>query len=392
MNRPLENITILDLTRLLPGPMCTLHLADLGADVIKIEDPVSGDYARAVPPFQKNISKFFLAINRNKRSLTLDIRKEEGKTIFLELAKKADVIVESFRPGVVDKLGIGYEIIKKINPKIIYCSITGYGQTGPYSQLAGHDLNFLAYAGVIKQGPRSKGIPSIPNIQIGDLIGGTACGAMSILAAILQQKIQGKGQYLDVSIMDGLLAHSVVGMSNIKSEEIFGIDLSDMLNGLLHCYQLYPTKDNRYMALAALEYKFWERFCRALDRDDLIIKHLDRGDQSEEVYEILIEIFKTKTLDEWVDHFKDVDCCISPVLTMEEAISQTHTSARGIVVDHKHPYEGIVRQLAFPVKFSDFDFEVYQTAPLLGEHSNSILEGLGIKNEERSKLQQKGVI
>ena len=392
MNGPLENIIILDLTRLFPGPMCTLHLADLGADVIKIEDPGTGDYARAVPPFQKNISKFFLAINRNKRSLTLDIRKEEGRAIFMELAKKADVIVESFRPGVVDKLGIGYDQIKQINSQIIYCSITGYGQTGPYSHLAGHDLNFLAYAGIIKSAPKSKGIPAIPNFQIGDLIGGTACGAMSILAAILQQKLQGKGQYLDVSIMDGLLAHSVVGMSNINSEETFGIDLSDMLNGLLHCYQLYPTKDHRYMALASLEYKFWERFCKALDRDDLISRHLDRGADSEEVHETLVDIFLKKTQKEWIHHFKEIDCCISPILTMKEAMNQAHTLEREMVIEHPHPYEGLVRQLAFPVKFSEFNFEVYRPAPLLGEHTVDVLKEINISNEELSELQKKRIV
>ncbi len=392
MNRPLENITILDLTRLLPGPMCTLHLADLGADVIKIEDPEGGDYARVVPPFQKSISKFFLAINRNKRSLSLDIRTEEGRSIFYELAKTADVIVESFRLGGVDKLGGGYQKIKQINPTIVYCSITGYGQTGPYSNLAGHDLNFLAYSGVIKAGPKSNDVPSIPNIQVADLIGGTSCGAMSILAAILQQKTQGKGQYLDVSIMDGLLSHSVVGFSNIKSEEIFGIDLSDMLNGLLHCYQLYPTKDKRYMALAALEYKFWERFCKALGRDDLVSRHLDRGERSDEVYGILIEVFKEKTLSEWVEYFKDIDCCISPVLTVEEAICQKQAIERGIVIEDSHSSEGVVSQLSFPVKFSNFDFKIYRSAPLLGEHSDSILENLGVSKEKRLGLKQKGII
>ena len=392
MNKPLENIKILDLTRLLPGPMCTLHLADLGANVIKIEDPLAGDYARAVPPFQKNISKFFLAINRNKRSLTLDLKKKEGKKVFFELAKKADVVIESFRPGVVDKLGIGYKEIQQINPSIVYCSITGYGQTGPYSQLAGHDLNFLAYAGVIKPTPRSNGLPSIPNIQIGDLIGGTACGAMSIMAAILQQKTQGIGQYLDVSIMDGLLSHSVVGMSNIKSEELFGVDLSDMLNGLLHCYQLYPTKDKRYMALAALEYKFWERFCKALGREDLIARHLERGDGSDEVYESLIEIFKGKTMLEWVDHFNGVDCCLSPVLTIEEALEQPHVKDRELVLEHQHSQEGLVSQFSFPVKFSNYKFDIYQPAPILGEHTNAILKELGYQNDEVLKLKQDGIV
>ena len=392
MNKPLSNITILDLTRLLPGPMCTLHLADLGADVIKIEEPSIGDYARVVPPFQKKLSKFFLAINRNKRSVTLDVKKEKGKKIFLELAKNADVIVESFRPGIMDKLGIGYNEIQSINPRIVFCSITGYGQTGPYSHLAGHDLNFLAYTGALKTGPKSNEAPAIPNIQIGDLIGGTASAAMSIMAALIQQKTQGVGQYLDVSIMDGLLSHSVIGVSNINSKEIFGLDLSDLLTGLLHCYQLYPTKDGRYMALAALEYKFWERFCNALSREDLISRHLDRGEESNEVYDILVSIFKDKTMLEWVEFFKDVDCCLSPVLTIEEALDQSQVQDRGLIVDHFHEQEGLVSQFVFPVKFSKTKFEVYQSAPLLGEHNDFIFGELGYSKDEIMNLNKEGVI
>ena len=392
MSGPLENITILDLTRLLPGPMCTLHLADLGADVIKIEEPGTGDYARAVPPLQKTISKFFLTINRNKRSITLDLRKEKGKELFMKLAEKADVIVESFRPGVVEKLGVGYEAVKAINPSIVYCSITGYGQTGPFSGLAGHDLNFLAYSGIIKPAPKSSGTPAIPNFQIGDLIGGTACAAMSIMASILQQKLQGVGQYLDVSIMDGLIAHSVVGLSNINSEAEFGIDLSDMLNGLLNCYNLYRTKDNRYMALAALEFKFWDRFCTAIERDDLKSRHMDQGENAAEVFSILTNIFSSRTQQEWVDHFENVDCCISPVLTIQEAIDNTHTQNRGVVHEAIHPTEGPLRYLGFPVKFKESPLGSSTHAPALGEHTAEVFQALGYNADALKLLKDEGVL
>ena len=373
-NYPLKGITVLDLTRLLPGPMCTLHLADMGANVIKIEDPVVGDYARSVPPIQKNTSKFFLSINRNKRSVALDLRKEENREVFLELARNADVVVESFRPGVVDKMGIGYEMVKKVNPSIVYCSITGYGQTGPYSHLAGHDLNFMGYAGVIKKAPRSNGVPGIPNFQLGDIVGGSFGATMSILAALLQQKLQGVGQYLDVSILDGLLSHNSVAAANKDSKELLGFDTSDMLNGMLHCYNIYPTKDDRYMVLAALEYKFWERFCTAVDREDLKGKHMAAGEEGTAVFSALEELFASKSQQEWVEYFQGTDCCVTPVLTIQEAMKNEQIVSRNMVRTSSDPVEGEITQFSFPVRFSEFEFEIYRNAPLLGEDTEEVLK------------------
>ena len=377
-NLPLAGITVLDLSRLLPGPMCTLHLADLGADVIKIEDPLTGDYARSVPPIQKKTSKFFLSINRNKRSVALDLRKEESREVFLKLAKSVDVVVESFRPGVLEKNGLGYEQVKKANPSIIYCSITGYGQTGPYRDRAGHDLNFSGYTGAIKQAPGSSGTPAIPNFQLGDIVGGTFSATMSILAALVQQKLQGVGQYLDVSIMDGLLSHNVVAAANVDSKSLLGHDTSDMLNGMLHCYNIYPTKDDRFMVLAALEYKFWDRFCTAIERDDLREKHMVSGDEGEAVFSALEALFGSKTQVEWVDHFNGVDCCVSPVLTIQEAMNNEQTLSRNMVRKTTDPIEGEVTQFSLPVKFSAFDFEVYRNAPQLGEHTEEVFREFGI--------------
>ena len=373
MKKPLDGIRVLDLSRLLPGPMCTLHLADLGADVIKIEDPVAGDYARSVPPIQNKTSKFFLSINRNKRSVALDLRKEEGKATFLKLAKTADVIVESYRPGIVDTIGIGYEAVKKVNPSIVYCSITGYGQTGPYSKLAGHDLNFTGYSGTIKRAPGSTGKPAIPNFQLGDIVGGTFGATTTILAALLQQKLQGVGQYLDVAILDGLVAHNSVAAANKDSKELLGFDTSDMLNGMLHCYNIYPTKDDRYMVLAALEYKFWERFCTAVDREDLKGKHMAAGEEGVAAYSALEELFGSKSQEEWVVHFRGTDCCVTPVLNIQEAMSNEQILSRNMVRTTSDPIEGETTQFSFPVKFSEFEFEVYRNAPQLGEHTEEVL-------------------
>ncbi|MBW8049266.1 MAG: CoA transferase [Cytophagales bacterium] len=398
--KPLHGVRIVDLTRLLPGPMCTLHLADMGADVIKIEDTKMGDYARSIPPMQKKNSSFFLAVNRNKRSVALDLAKEEGRQVFLKLSETADVIVESFRPGVVKKLGIDYETIKKVNPKIIYCSISGYGQTGPYRDKAGHDLNYCSNAGIIKPvgsrqlavGNRQTPVPSIPNFQIGDIVGGSLNAAMGILAALIQQKTTGVGQYIDVSIFDGVLAHSVTALAHLKSIERLGFDTSDMLNGALHCYNIYETKDSRYIALAALEFKFWERFCEAVGRDDLTDSHMVSGDEAEKVYKELSELFKTKTLEQWMDHFKDIDCCISPVLSLSETIKNEQVVARNTVVIKEHPEEGDVIQFSLPLKFSSFEFEIKKPAPLHGEHTEEVLADLGYSKRKIEEWKIKNII
>ncbi|MFH1320275.1 MAG: CaiB/BaiF CoA-transferase family protein [Bacteroidota bacterium] len=405
--KPLHGIKILDLTRLLPGPICTLHLADMGANVMKIEDVKMGDYARFVPPLQKKNSAFFLAVNRNKRSLTLDLSKKEGRELFIKLSETADVIVESFRPGVVKKLGIDYETIKKVNPKIIYCSITGYGQTGPYKDKAGHDLNYCSYAGIIKKETvYPEGVPcragggrgtkdhkpSIPNFQIADIVGGSLNAVMGILAAIVQQKTTGEGQYIDVSIFDGILAHSATALSHLKSIENIGLDTSEMLSGALHCYNIYETKDSRHIVIAALEFKFWQRFCEAVERDDLVSMHMVMGEESEKVFRELETLFKTKTLAKWIEHFKDVDCCISPVLSLEEATKNEHVRARNIVITEEHPVEGNVIQFGLPLKFSNFEFEVEKHAPQHGEHTEEVLVELGYSTSEIEELRKENII
>ena len=358
---PLEGTIILDLSRLLPGPLCTLHLADLGAEVIKIEEPGTGDYARGIPPLTKNISTFFLTINRNKKSVTLNLKSEEGRDIMLKLVEKADVVVESFRPGVLEKLGLSYAELEKRNPAIILCSITGYGQSGPYRDKAGHDLNYLAYAGVLRPTPGHH-TPAIPNFQIGDIVGGTQNAAIGILAAIISQKTTGKGQHLDISMLDGLLASNVV------------------------------TKDEKFVALGALEFKFWKSFCESIDREDLVSKHMAMGDEGQEVFNELDAIFASKTRADWILDTEDADCCIAPVNTIEEALRDPQIVHRKLLVKGNHSEEGSVNYFDLPIKSTAIDSNIEQQAPLLGEHNTEVLQGLGYQEEDISKLQESGVI
>jgi crotonobetainyl-CoA:carnitine CoA-transferase CaiB-like acyl-CoA transferase len=389
---PLEGIKILDLSRLLPGPLCTLHLAGLGAEVVKIEEPGTGDYSRAIPPLTKNISTFFLAVNRNKKSVTLDLKKPEGREILLKMVESAHVVVESFRPGTLGKMNLSYEVLAKHNPGIILCSITGYGQTGPYRAKAGHDLNYLAYAGILRPAEGTDGKPAIPNFQIGDIVGGTQNAAMGILAAIIQQTSTGKGQHLDVAMLDGLLAHNFVALAQNESVSSIGMDTSGILTGLLHCYNLYKTKDDKYIALGALEFKVWAMFCESINRDDLVSKHMVVGKESEQVCAELDRIFASKTRDEWVDELDGADCCIAPVNTLGEALHDPQVEHRELVKFHEHREEGGVTYFDLPFKSSAMPPPENTGAPLLGEHTEEILKGLGYEPQYIDGLRESGTI
>ncbi|MEH0155733.1 CoA transferase [Limibacter armeniacum] len=377
-DKPLSGIRVLDLTWLLPGPLCTLHLADMGADVIKVEAPLRGDYARLSPPFQKNNSSLFLAINRNKRSITLDLKSESGKEAFQALCCTSDVIVEGFRPGTMKKLGLDYASVKAIKPDIIYCSITGFGQDGPYAEMAGHDLNFCAYSGLLQ--PNEDVKPAVLPFQVADIVGGTQTAAMGILAAIIQKLRTGEGQYLDVSMMDGVMSHQAINLTQVKSEQQNQAFVVDLLSGNHPCYAIYETADGKYLALAAIELKFWQRFCECINRDEWINQHPASGKKAKEITDELKLLFLSKSQEEWLLQFEGIDCCLSPVLTMNGALEIPQIKARKMVCEHSHPIEGQVIQFSFPIKSSAFEFEVYRPAPQLGEHTAEILNELNIEN------------
>ena len=379
---PLTGIRILDLTRLLPGPVATLHLADLGAEVIKIEDPQVGDYARTLGTGQGEDSAYFRMINRNKQGLRLDLKKPEGVEIFMRLAKTADVIVESFRPGVVDKLGIGYAAVAAVNPKIAYCSISGYGQNGPYKDLAGHDINYLGYAGVLEQIGSEGGNPAIPNFQIADLLGGALTGVMGILAVVVEAQRTGKGRYIDVSMTDSVLAHTYFTMLRLADSGNSVARGGDLLSGGLPCYATYRCADGKHMAVGALEGKFWKTCCMVLEQPEWIARQWDASLRAE-----MAALFVTRSRDEWAAVFVAVDCCVTPILSPEEALLNEQIAARGMVVE-----EVGLTQFAPPLKLSGYEFAIRQPAPKAGEHNESILREAGYSTVEIARLEQSGAL
>jgi crotonobetainyl-CoA:carnitine CoA-transferase CaiB-like acyl-CoA transferase len=389
--KPLAGLRVLDLTRLLPGPVATQHLADLGADVVKIEDTGAGDYARRMgAPSVKSAgetSAFFKLVNRNKRGLRLDLKRRAGVEVFLRLARDAEVIVEGFRPGAMDKLGLGYEVVAAINPRIVYCSISGYGQTGPYRDRAGHDINYIGYAGVLDQVGEVGRAPVAPNFQIGDLLGGALTPLLGILAAVIDARGSGRGRYVDVSMTDAVLAHAIFPLAGLLVRHATPPRGADLLSGGVACYGVYATAEGRHMAVGALEMKFWHLLCDTLERPDLKPHGLSFGAAGARAREELTRIFAGRTQAQWVAIFDRVDCCVTPVLTIAESLDNEQLRARGMVVEA----DGIP-QFAPPFKMSEMDFSVERGAPAAGQHSADILREAGYADTEIDLLKAQGIV
>lgn len=384
---PLVGVRVLDLTRLLPGPVATLHLADLGADVIKIEDHAAGDYARILGHGPDGVSVFYRSVNRNKRGLRLDLKPSQGRETFLRLVRTADIVVESFRPGVADKLGIGYQALRTLNPKIVYCAITGYGQTGPLALAAGHDLNYIGYSGVLDQIGVAAGQPAIPNLQIGDLLGGALTAVMGMLAALFDAQRSGQGRLVDVAMSEAVLAHNLFPFFALQSEGVVPQRGADLLSGGDAGYGVYATADRRYMAVAPLEKKFWNVFCDALGHPEWKGRHAARGAAAATLRRELEEVFASREQAVWCSFFADIDCCVTPVLNVAEAIRHPHFQARGMVVQ-----ADAVSQYAPPLKLSGWVFAVERDAPAAGEHGVEILLEAGFSTAEVLGLQQASII
>ncbi len=392
MSAPLDGVRVLDLSRLLPGPACTLHLADLGADVVKVEDVAAGDYARSLglapSPGGVAPSAFFRMINRNKRSLSLDLKVDASREAFLRLAQRADVIVESFRPGVVDRLGIGYAAVAAANPRIVYCSITGYGQTGPYRDRPGHDINYLGYAGVLDQTGTAGGPPALSNLQIADLLGGALNASTAILAALFAAARTGNGTHVDVAMTEGSLAHNIFALHAIQTFGRAQPRGSDLLTGGVPCYGIYATLDGRHLAVGALEHKFWRALCEALERPDLIVGQLATGREGEIVRLQLAAIFAQQTRAQWIERLAAVDCCVTPVLSPDEMLDDPQVRARDMIVTAA---DGS-RQYAPPFRLASHAFAIVRAAPAQGEHSAEILREAGFSDEEIAVLADSGAI
>jgi crotonobetainyl-CoA:carnitine CoA-transferase CaiB-like acyl-CoA transferase len=392
MRKALEGIRILDLTSLLPGSFGTQLLADFGAKVIKVEKPLVGDGNRHNLPLYKTQTAFFVALNRNKRSITLNLKSDKGKEIFKTLTRKADVVVESFRPGVMGRLGLSYDVLKKINPQIIYCSLSGFGQNGPYRLKVGHDLNYISLSGLMSLMGQRGSPPVIPALPIADVGGGGLMLSLSVLISLQARQLYHIGQKVDLSLTDGVLSLMPLQMAKYFCEGKVPKKGENLLDGGYACYNVYRTNDGRYVVLAALEEKFWANFCQAIKREDLITKQFAEFSIQEDVKAELKIIFLTKSCQEWAEFFEGQDVCLEPVWELDEVVNHPQIKARKMIVPINHPTEGRVKQLGLPLKFSETPGDISGPSPDLGEYNKECLSGLGYNLQDIEVMRQEGVI
>ncbi len=379
-NRPLASLKILDFSTLLPGPYATMMLADMGAEVLRVESPTRPDLVRSLKPIIQGESASHHYLNRNKRSLALDLKQPEAIEAVKKLVNEYDVVIEQFRPGVMSRLGLGYEDLKAINPKLIYCSITGYGQTGPYRDRAGHDLNYLAISGAASYTGR-KDDGALPlGIQLADVAGGSHHAVIGILAAETQRQATGVGQFIDISMTDA--AFAMTGMAgagalangeNPEREE-------DLLNGGCF-YDHYRTLDNKFISVGGLEPPFVKALSHALEKSELLeLSDLHNSDVQKRLKPQLKDIFSSRDLAEWTTLFAEIDACVEPVLTVTEASEHPQIQAREMIIQCKQADGSSIPQAASPIKFSASQQQSPKAAPGTGKHSRQVLNALGYDN------------
>jgi len=391
MAGPLTGMKVLDLSTLLPGPYATLVLADLGADVLRVSSGTRVDFAEHMPPFvsEKKISSTLAWLGRNKKTMTLNLKNKTGVKILHQLIKTYDIILEQFRPGVMNKLGIGYEDLKKINSALIYCSLTGYGQSGLMSKRAGHDINYMSRAGLMSHSGRKKGGPVLTGMQIADVASGSNNVVIGILAAALHRNKTGKGQFIDISMTDGVLAFNAMSgaayLASGKEPEREG----EFVNGG-SLYDFYETKDGKYISFGGLEPQFFADFCRVMDCPDLIKQGVIPKNLPKEK-ERIQNIFKTKTRDQWVKAFENSDACVEPVLSLNEALSDQQVKERHMVIDLEMPGGGTMKQIATPIMFSETQPEYKKIGEPTGTHTREILLQLGYSENEFDEFKKNDV-
>jgi len=386
----LDDIRVLDLSRLAPGPFCTMLLGDLGADVLLIEPPPDSRAGQA--PGNGQSSNAYNALGRNKRSIILNLRDESARGIFYKLVETADVVLEGFRPGVVQRLGVDYETLREKNPRIVYCSLSGYGQTGPYSKLVGHDINYISVGGALGMIGWPGQPPAIPMNIIADFAGGGLHAAYAILAALHARDRLGHGQFVDIAMSDGvlyLLAMAVSGYyaSGGRVPEAG----ATMLNGSLPSYNVYECSDGGWISIGSLEQHFWANLCRVMGREDFIPHQFD-AEKREEIAAHFREQFKSKKRDEWFTVLQETDICAAPIYGLGEALEDPHNLARGMVIDVDHPDAGRVKQVGIGTKLSDTPGSVRVLAPAPGQHTDDVLSTLGYPADEIASLREAGTV
>jgi alpha-methylacyl-CoA racemase len=396
VNLPLDGLTVLDLTRLLPGGFCSLLLADFGADVIKVEDTGAGDYIRWAPPHYEGAaptagSALFLSLNRGKRSIRIDLKTESGREVLLRLAQDADVVLESFRPGVMERLGVGYERLRAGNPGLVYCAITGYGQDGPHRDRSGHDMNYLGLNGILGLTGDADGPPVQAAAQIADLGGGALMAAVGILVALRERERSGKGQFVDCSMFEGSLSWLAM-----LAAEVFATGRAPRrgelgLAGRYNCYRPYACADG-YVTLGALEPKFWQAWCHGVGRPDLVEHQFDSPWSAS--HDAVAAIFSARTRDDWAGFAAEHDCCLEPVLELDEVLASELVAAREMIAEVAQPgVEGPVRLLGTPIKLSRTPGDPGRgPGPALGEHTAEVLAAAGYSEDEIAALHAQGAV
>lgn len=380
MTLPLQGLRLLDLSRQLPGPFCSMLLADLGMDVVTVAAP-NDPLGAGIPLLQ-----------RNKRSVTLNLKDPRGLDVFHRLAARADVVLEGFRPGVAKRLGVDFESLRERNGRLIYCSISGYGQDGPYRDLVGHDINYIGYAGVLDVTGPAGGPPIIPGVQIGDIGGGALMAAVGILAAVLARQTTGAGQFIDIAMMDGAVAwnvfhatlHFLLGKTLRRGES--------QLTGHYPCYAVYETRDGKFVTVGAIEPHFWRNLCRKLGFDEYAERQYEEGEIREEMFGKLRAKFREKTQAEWLQELRGVEICFGPVSSITEVEQDPQVLHREMVVTLDDPRRGPVRTLGIPIKLSATPGSIRTLPAAFGEHTDQVLAEIGLSGAEVADLRNSGVV
>jgi crotonobetainyl-CoA:carnitine CoA-transferase CaiB-like acyl-CoA transferase len=392
MAGPLSSLKVLDFSALLPGPFGTMLLADMGAEVVRLESPGRPDMVRALPPMEDNISACHAYLNRSKKSLAVDLKKPAGVEIVKKLVQEYDIVVEQFRPGVMDRLGVGYEALRAANPRVIYCAITGYGQDGPYKDRAGHDMNYLSIAGITGYNGRKASGPAPINVQVADVAGGSFHAVMGILAAVIHREKTGEGQFVDISMTDAAFSmHALTAPPALVAGQQPELEATQLNGGSF--YDCYETKDGRFFSVGGLEPQFFMQFCAAIGKPELSTKGLVL--KPEIVAEVKREIaaaMKQKTYAEWLPVFAAIDSCTEPVLSFAEACEHPQMQARGMLVDVPKPNGGTQKQIASAIKFSKTRPRYDYIGKPLGVDTDAILQGAGFDAATVAELRKQGVV